>query len=465
MKYIEILEKSILKVKVKGAVVNLSFFNYCWLIVSFVYGKVFHEEMNEGVVHFFKNLSYVGFGTFIGTIFLFTFYVLVGRLLGPEGYGEFTLVQSISMFLYIPMIMGYNNAMIKYNAEEENFDRQRSVISTTYILVVIFTTVSVFIYLIIPQKILEFFSVPSEIFHLSIIFAVLYVAFTILTSTLNGLHKIKEFATVTPIYSSILLFTFLYLISVKLLSYKLALFSMFFAYLITSSLILIYLRKYFIYKFDTSWASILTNFAIYSIIGSLTFILYTNIDQILVNMYMSTENLGIFNAYCFASINVAAIIFNIFNGVFFPFASKCKDKTIILERIGKIRLPLIIFGIPFMTFVEFVILNIYGKAYKISISLMISFAVVSILIVYYGIYNSTFCSEGMSGVKLANKSSILIAIINVILGIYLIPLLGLIGAVISTAIALIIGIYYLLRRGKNLNHDKIIYFPQIIDKI
>lgn len=433
--------------------------------MSFVYGKVFHEEVNDGVIHFFKNISYVGFGTVIGTTFLFTFYVLVGRLLGPVEYGKFTLVQSISMFLYIPMIMGYNNAMIKYNAEEESFDRQRDVISTTYILVVIFTTVSVLIYLTIPQKILEFLSIPSEIFHISIIFAVLYVAFTILTSTLNGLHKIKEFAIITPIHSSILLFTFLYIIFVNPLSYKLAIFSMFFAYLITSSLILIYLRKYYKYRFNKSWANILTNFAIYSIIGSLTFILYTNIDQILVNMYMSTENLGIFNAYCFASVNIASIIFNVFNGVFFPFASKCKDKTMILERLSKIRLHLLVFGVPIISVIEFVILNIYGKAYKISISLMISFAVVSILIIYYGIYNSTFCSEGMSGVKLANKSSILIATINVILGIYLVPLLGLIGAVISTTIALIIGTYYLLERGKYLHYDKIMSSPQVIDKI
>jgi len=154
--------------------VNLSVFNYCWLVVSFIYGKVFHEKMSEGVIHFFKNLSYVGFGTFIGTTFIFTFNVLVGRLLGPLEYGKFSLVQSISMFLYIPMIMGYNNAMVKYNAEEQNFHRQRVLISTTYILVLIFTIVSVIIYLLIPQKILEYFSVSNEIFDLCILFSVLY---------------------------------------------------------------------------------------------------------------------------------------------------------------------------------------------------------------------------------------------------------------------------------------------------
>jgi O-antigen/teichoic acid export membrane protein len=70
------------------------------------------------------------------------------------------------------------------------------------------------------------------------------------------------------------------------------------------------------------------------------------------------------------------------------------------------------------------------------------------LIVYYGIYNWTFCSRGINGVKSVNKSSILIAIINIILAMYLIPRMGIIGAPISTAIALIIGIYFLLNKGK-----------------
>ncbi|MGB4550492.1 MAG: oligosaccharide flippase family protein [Methanosarcina flavescens] len=423
--------------------------------MSFIYGKVFHEKMSEGVTHFFKNLSYVGFGTFIGTAFLFTFNVLVGRLLGPLEYGKFSLVQSISMFLYVPMLMGYHNAMVKYNAEEEKYDRQKNVISTTYILVLIFTTISVIIYLFIPQKILEYFSVSNEIFDLCILFSVLYAVYMLLTATVNGLHKMKAFAMITPIYSTILLFTFLSIAYIKPLSYKLAIFSMLFSYLITSCLILIYIRKYLTYEFDRKWAHTLTNFAIYSIIGSMTFVLYPNINQILINMYMSTENLGLYNAYSFASVNIASLIFNIFNGVFFPVASKCKDKTVILKRINRIAPYLIIFGTIFIIIVEFIILNIYGSKYTIKIPLLFSFAILSILIVYYGTYNWTFSSEGLDGVKLVNKTSILIAIINVILAMFFIPYLGLIGATISTSIALVIGVYFLLSKGKYFKYDKI----------
>lgn len=239
-----------------------------------------------------------------------------------------------------------------------------------------------------------------------------------------------------------------------MISYKSAILTMFFAYIITSGFILMFIRKYFTFKFNKFWAYTLTNYGIYTIIGSLTFLLYTNIDKILINMYLNTENLGTYNAYYFASINVACIFFNIFNGVFFPVASKYKDKTAILKKINKITPYLIGFGIPFIIFTEFVILELYGGAYKIDIPLIISFAIVSVLTVYYGIYNWTFCSEGMDGVKLVNKVSIFMAIINIILAIYFIPRLGLTGAMISTGVAFILGIYFLLNRGRYLNFDK-----------
>lgn len=402
--------------------------------------------MSNEIKNFLQNVSYVGIGVFIGTFFSFTFNLLNGRILGPTGYGEFSLVQSIGSFLYIPMMMGYSSAIVKYSAEKDNLDRQRTVISTTYILVFILMTASILIYLLIPQDILKYFSISKEIFNLSIVFAVLFVTYTLTTSTLKGLHEIKKYAMLTPIYSFVLLLVFLFFVSINFISYSSALISMFIAYIISIIVTLIFVRKYFVFKFDKLWAYKLTNYGLHSLIGGLAFVFYTNIDQILINMYMSIENVGIYIAYYNASIGVAYTLFGIFNSVFFPIASKCEDKTVILQRINKIIPYLIIFGVPSLILIEVFILKMYGSAYTINYPLILLFAIVSILIIYYGLYDWTFCSQGLKGVKLVNKSTILVAIINITLDLYLIPLLGISGAMISTAVAFAAGIYFLLER-------------------
>ena len=111
--------------------------------VTFFYERIFHDKMSDDVRKFFKNLLYVGLGTIVAMIFSFVFNIFAGRILGPSGYGEFTLVQSVAMFLYIPMLLGFNTAMVKFNSEREDLKRQRSIISTTYILVFIFMVVSI----------------------------------------------------------------------------------------------------------------------------------------------------------------------------------------------------------------------------------------------------------------------------------------------------------------------------------
>jgi len=413
-------------------------------LISFSYEWIFHEKMSDEVKKFFKNLSYVGLGTIIATIFSFTFNILAGRILGPSGYGEFTLVQSVAMFLYIPMLMGFSTAMIKYNAEKEDLKRQRTIISTTYILVFIFTIVSIFLYYLFSFQISNLFSVSGEIFYLSVVFAVLFVFYTLTTRTLRSLHELKKYAIFQPIYGIILLSAFLVFIFINFISFKSMVFSMYLAYGIMGGIILAFIRKYIRFEFDRSWADRLARYSSYAIIGGVSFVFYTNIDKILINMYMTVADVGIYRAYYFASVGIAGLIFGIFNTVFFPVVSKCDDKKAIFKKIGRFTPYLVGFGLPLIIISEFVILKLYGGGYPINFSLILLFAIVSILIVYYGIYDWTFCSEGMTGVKLVTISTIIIAIINIPLNIYLIPRFGLFGAVASTAIAFFAGISCLL---------------------
>src|SRR5690606_33142482 len=119
------------------------------------------EEVSPEVEKFIKNVSYVGIGTIIASIFSFSFNILAGRVLGPAEYGAFTLVQSIGMFLYIPMLLGFHTALVKYNSEKIDYFRQRNIISTTYIIVFLFTSVSILFYMVLYKEIITIFSISS----------------------------------------------------------------------------------------------------------------------------------------------------------------------------------------------------------------------------------------------------------------------------------------------------------------
>lgn len=410
-------------------------------LINLSYEWVFREKISDEAKTFLKNLSYVAAGTLIATILSFAFNILAGRMLGPTEYGEFTLVQSIAMFLYIPMLLGFSTAMVKYSSEKEDFERQSKIISTTYILVSIFTIASVTIYLIFSSQLSNIFSISPKLFYLSLIFAALFVFYTLTTSTLKGLFKMKTLAIFQPIYAAILLLAFLFFILNNVLSFKSMVYSTFLAYGITSAILLVFfLRKYFGLKFDRSWANTLAKYSVFAIIGSLSFVFYTNIDKILINRYMTIADVGIYRAYCLASINVAGLFWGMFNIVFFPTASKYKNKKTIFNRINKLVPYLIGLGIPFILLCEFVILKFYGGRYPINFLLMLIFAATSILVVWDGLLAWTFDSEGLRGIKLSILGSLTVATLNVLLNIYLIPRFGLYGAIGSTTASFAAGI-------------------------
>ncbi len=412
-------------------------------ILSFFYEKVLHEQMNEEVENFAKTLSFVGFGTVISTVFSFLFTVLGGRMLGPSGYGSFTLVQSIAMILYIPMLLGFNTAMIKYCAETTDQDRRSQIISTTYIIVVFLTAISIILYVIFLTQLTVSFSVNQEIVWLSIIFSVFFVFYTLITSTLRGLHLMKGFALFQPIFGITLLSTFFIFVYVQPPSFKAMVYANYLAFATIGCIIVIlFLKKYLVFRVDRLWLSTAWRYSYLALIGGLAYTLYSNIDRILINHYMDLESVGIYGVYYYASFAVIGLFSGVFTTVFFPVASKTSDKKSLYHKLTKTIPYLFVFGIPGVLIGEFIILQFFGKDYPIDLTLMIAFAITAILVTWYGILAWFFNSEGVNGVRLTVTGTFIIAIVNIVLNVILIPQMGLIGAIGATAVAFILGLSY-----------------------
>jgi len=429
------------------------FFRTSMRILSLFYEKLFHEGIDEEVENFIKNLSYVGFGIILSTIFVFLFNFVAGRLLGPIGYGNFTLVQSIAMFLYIPMILGFNTAMMKYCAEYRDSDSQNKIISTTYSIVILLIIISLMIYFIFSNQLMILFSVDYEILCLSIIFAIFYVLYTLTTSTLIGLHHLKGYSLFQSIYGFLLFLTFLVFICIHFTSYKAMIYANYLAYgIIGCAIAILILKKHITLRISPPWLSSLWKFSNLAIICTISFNIYTNIDCILINYYMDVQSVGIYGVYYMASFPTVMIFTSVFTTVLFPTASKLQDKKSLYMKLKKITPYLFVLGIPGVLIGEFLILKLFGPAYPIDVPLMIIFAVAAVLTSLYQIFGCFFTSNSLKGIKLISTSSLIIALMNIILNIILIPIIGLDGAIGATAISFAIGLF-LLCRNPNLKTD------------
>jgi len=420
-------------------------------IIGYFYEKLFHEEVSVEIEKFIKNLSYLGIGTLISSVFTFSFNILAGRWLGPSEYGSFTLVQSVAMFLYIPMMLGFHSALVKYNSEKIDLDRQRSIISTTFILVFLFTIVSVLFYLVFSQQIMALFSIAESVFYFAIVFAVLFVFYTLMTETLRSIHRIQDYSLLKPIFSVILFFSFLiFIFFFKDLSYTSPLFSMLIAYGITGGILLAFLRTYIRPEFSWPWAHKLHTFSIYSLMAGISAVFYLNIGKIMINMYLPVSMVGIYWAYIFSFTTVILLFSTIFVTVFFPVASMCQDKRMLFKRINKIVIVFIVGGWPFALISGYIILQMYGKAYPFDLPLTLLSATAGVCISVDMLYGQLLCSASLQGVKITSYAAVVLAVVNVILNFLLIPIIGLAGAIVATIISYTVCIGIMVLKWPNL---------------
>jgi O-antigen/teichoic acid export membrane protein len=266
----------------------------------------------------------------------------------------------------------------------------------------------------------------------------------------------KTFALLRPVYSIILLSTFLTFFAFNFISSKSMVFSMCIAYGLTAGIILASLRKYLRIKVNKSWASQLTRYSSFALLGGISAVFYSNIDKLLINRYMTVADIGIYWAYNYSFTMALMFLFGIFESVFFPFASKQTNKEIIYKKINKFIPYLILFGLPLTICSGIIILRLYGSAYPFDLRLAFLFGVV---IIVYGIdklYGLLMCSLGIKGRKITSVAAIVLALANITFNIWLIPKIGIEGAVIATIISYILSISIILSRRRY------IYNPEVI---
>jgi O-antigen/teichoic acid export membrane protein len=220
--------------------------NFASEIMEKVYKIIFGEEMTPKIRSFTGNLQIIAVGTGIGSLLGLVFQMLAGRILGPSEYGQYSLIQSIAMILYVPMLLGFNTAMVKYSAEKEDGEMQKKIISTAYIIVIALTIVSSAVYFLFQNQFARLLHISGEVLWLAVVFAICYALYTIATEAARGLFKMKLLAAFQAGCAIIILLAFLLLVYAKnILSYKSAVYSSYFAYGALGVILpLVFLRRY-----------------------------------------------------------------------------------------------------------------------------------------------------------------------------------------------------------------------------
>lgn len=392
------------------------------------------------------NTIIIGIGKFSTQIVSFLLLPLYTSILTTEEYGIYDLILTITTFAlpFITLLM--EESMFRFLIDCKDDNQKKNVISQT----MLYTLVSTTFFIIIALIVNKFFKIP----YLWI--SLIYIASSIISGLRNalvrGLGKIKLYTLIN--FVSSLLNIILNIVFIALLRYGIygLLLAGIISSVVSSTIIFVILKmhKYFSVKnYDKNLMKKMIKYSIPLVPNSLSWVVVNLSDRLVISGVIGASANGIY-AMSYKFPNLMNTIYSFFYTAWTESSAKAINDNenedffnniykILTNAMFSVSLGIIVcMPIIFNLFIK----ADYVEAYKYIPILVIAMYFNNMSGYYGGIFT------GYKDTKIMGITTIIGAIINLVIDILLIKFIGIYAAAISTLISCMVIYYYRKSKAK-----------------
>jgi len=418
-------------------------------IIEKIHLRIFGHEMSDEMRKFLDNLSWSFFGGVISMSIFFVINIMAGRILGPEGYGEYSLIIAIVAIFSIPMVLGMDTSATYHIARAKKINNKRENFNSTIWMVLPLIIIVSIIILIVSPLIAELFTIKIFTVQVSVIFGVLFAFKNVFDSFIKGFHLFKFQANAKIFEAVIVLIAFFSVVSTSMFANAYVYVGIVgIGYLFFIVISVFKFREYF--QFSLLHRKKIFLYGIYAVIGAVSGILLYSVDKILINKYIGSEQLGVYNAYFTVSILVVGQFVTMLINVLFPFLSSIDDKSQIFKKLNKLTKILILPVFVVLIIMIWIMIFLFGDQYPFDGLLTVEFGLLSIVVIYFSILWWLIASKSINGIKFTSVNGVIAGLIFVVLVMTFRNVLNLYYVVLFLTVA----IFYAIIAG-NLKYEKI----------
>lgn len=380
-----------------------------------------------------KNTIIIAIGKFSTQVISYLLLPLYTSILTTSEYGIYDFLVTACVFIvpFITLLM--EESMFRFLIDEEKIDGKKKIMSNA----IIYSILSMIVWCII------FFIILSILKYKYTLVFVLYIVscifITLTNSITRGMGKLKLYSISNFILSMLtIVLNILFIVVIKL-GVNGLLFATIIANIITSLFIFFKLKIYSYIKFKYISKNKLKEMITYSyplVPNSIGWSIINISDRIIITLFLGSSSNGIY-----AMANKFPNIMNTFSGFFFTAFKENASKVIkkkdyeeyynnILNIVHNSFIAISLLLITIIPFVFNIFINkSFNEAYM--------YIPILVIALYYGnmsgFYGSLFVA--FKETKLIGKSTVIGAIINIIVNLALIKFIGIYAAVLSTLIS------------------------------
>ncbi|MGL4109657.1 oligosaccharide flippase family protein [Clostridium sp. LP20] len=396
-----------------------------------------------------KKFIEFAFGNGIVLILGFLSSPIITRLILPEEYGKFSMFSTITNLLLIAMLLGFDQAYVRFYYEEDSDGKKKLLRESIKIPLMISMFISI-ILLIFHKSISRFLIGESSI--IIIIAIIIQIQFSILgrfALLLIRMQQRGKLYSTLQVITKVLYITFVLMIfKIVKNDYKTLVFATILSNIVVVVISILAEKKEWFFKCDNIKMNTtnkqMIKFGIPLVFSMIITWVFQSIDRVAINLFSNFNELGIYSS-AFSIVALLNAFQDAFTTFWVPVANeKYKENSKNTEFFRKIfslvSLFMLLIAILLITFKDVLIL-LLGSKYR-EASFIFPFLVFMPLM--YTISETTVVGINF---KKRTKNHILIAVVSAICNILgnciLVPPYGAKGAAISTGISYII--FFILR--------------------
>lgn len=414
--------------------------------------KDISSKSDANIKRLTKKIAKGGGIVFFGSIFhkalTFLLQVLLGNFLGPATYGLYSLGSNIIEVSGQASMLGLSNGVVRfipvYKGEKSQGKIKGALISTIGLSVALAVIVSVVLFILSELMAEVIFHEPGlsgaiKAFSISLPF---YVFMFVSSSCVRGFQRMEYYTgiTLTQPVVNIVVVAITFFFGLRLYG---AIFGFIISAILSAALGFYLLKKnfpLFLSKLKPTFeVKKLLRFSLPVYFVGFSRLLLSRTDIFMLGYFMGTENVGVYRA---AIILGALVDFALvsFSTAFAPMISDLysQNKLVELEVLFKtVTRWVFLFSLGvalFMVLFSKDLLTIFGSEFSVAWLVLIVLALSHLISAGVGPVGFMLQMSGHQDLNLINN--VVMAVLNIILNLWLIPVYGILGAALATGISL-----------------------------
>ena len=415
----------------------------CWKII-------FRENPIPETVNKVSQFLIFGAGMITARIFSIAVQIIMGRKLGPEIYGQITMIMLLANYFSMPIISGWGLVFTKIAAQKTERNVRLQALKSLLIVVFFSCILTILTLTTLRNLLASWLNIDNQIMLLTIVMTVLYAWWMLSKQISQGFQNWHMYVTIENTWSLVVFSGIICTILVSKINLYTVTITLYLGYFFAGLIICKAIWQSFSVKVNILFTQDILLHGWILLLNGLVGVATFTIDRILINKTLGTEEVGIYQAHYLATYGTVSAFITILLTYAFPLFCREKKNDIYsaIGKINKIQYPITIL---FSIVVGSAIIWLYS--YPVSLTLFASLCIFNGVQFHLQLKTWYIASKGASASKIALKSQIILAT-NVIILLILIRYVGIIAGGISLLVAACVSLAYLIISEKEILDEK-----------